>query len=60
MKNLTDRITLLDLKGRESSLGASIFKMGLLLKYIKADSTHKGIPTTKILASKPESSLKAS
>jgi len=35
----------------------------LLIKNLdltKADSTHKGIPTTKILASKPESSLKAS
>ena len=35
MKNLTDKITLLELKGRESSLGVSIFKVGLLLKYIK-------------------------
>jgi len=43
MKNLTDRITLLDLKGRESSLGASIFKMGLLLKYINYKISEKKI-----------------
>jgi len=37
------KVALLDLKGRESSLGASIFKMGLLLKYINYKISEKKI-----------------
>jgi len=43
MKNLIDKIALLELKGRESSLGVSIFKMGLLLKYINYKISEKKI-----------------
>jgi len=43
MKNVTDKVGLLDVKGRESSLGASIFKMGLLLKYINYKISEKKI-----------------
>jgi len=37
------KIALLELKGREANLGASIFKMGLLLKYINYKISEKKI-----------------
>jgi len=55
MKNLIDRIILLELKGRKTSLDASIFKISFLLEYTKYKIYEKQI--TQLLRRKFRNSI---